>query len=305
MVPAAEIPVSQFKRLRDAAIAIVLLALPFFVLSANLRDPTRTNAVDQAVLQVTAPAQYAATWAARWVSDLLEEYVYLVEVQEENERLRAELARIERDRHVLEAERLENRRLRSLLQLRERVGAEVIAASVIGRDVSPFFRVTRLDLDRGARDRVRPGMPVIASSGLVGQVRRTWGRYCDVLLTVDRTSAVDVVIQRTGARGMLRGTGEDDRYMTRVQYLGREDAVRVGDLVHTSGLGQRFPASILVGRVTRIVRQDFGLYQQVEVTPAVDLSTLDEVLVLTEGAREQSVVEAGQSGREEDPVEEL
>ena len=54
-----------------------------------------------------------------------EEYVYLVEVQEENERLRAELARIERDRHVLEAERLENRRLRSLLQLRERVNRTV------------------------------------------------------------------------------------------------------------------------------------------------------------------------------------
>jgi rod shape-determining protein MreC len=90
---------------------------------------------------------------------------------------------------------------------------------------------------------------------------------------------------------MLRGTGEDERYMARIQYLGREDALRVGDLVHTSGLGQRFPPSILVGRVTRIVREDFGLYQEVEVSPAVDFSRLEEVLILTEGALGDTVAD--------------
>lgn len=283
---------NQFRRLRDAAICVVLLALPFFVLEAHLRDPARMNPLDRVLLQATAGIQSLAAGAARWVSDVLEDYVYLVEVRQENERLRARIARLEEERQRLRAEGLENRRLRSLLQLRERLGGEVIAAHVIGRDVSPFFRVTRIGLDRGERDRVRPGMPVVAAQGLVGQVRRTFGSSCDVLLIVDRTSAVDVTIQRTGARGMLRGTGEDERYMARIQYLGREDSVRVGDLVHTSGLGQRFPASILVGTVTRIVRREFGLWQDVEVTPAVDFSTLEEVLILTEGSRMQSLVEA-------------
>lgn len=283
---------NQFKRLRDAAISAVLLLLPFFVLSAHLRDPARTNWLDEIVLGATSAFQSVAAGAARSVSDVVEEYVYLVEVQEENERLRARVARLEEERQRLSSEGIENRRLRSLLQLRERLGGEVLAAQVIGKDVSPFFRVTRIELDRGEREHVRAGMPVVAAQGLVGQVRRTWGRYCDVLLVVDRTSAVDVTVQRTGARGMLRGTGETERYMARVQYLGREDAVRVGDLVHTSGLGQRFPASILVGRVTRIVRQDFGLWQEVEVTPAVDFGSLEEVLILTEGSREQSLVDA-------------
>ena len=145
-------------------------------------------------------------------------------------------------------------------------------------------------------------MPVITSEGLVGQIRRSWGqgRYSDVLLTVDRTSAVDVVIQRTGARGILRGTGEDDRYLGQIQYLRREDDIRVGDLVHTSGLGQRFPASILVGRVTRIVRREFGLSQEAEITPAVNFSSLDEMLILTEGSRSQSIADVPDEAVDED-----
>ena len=133
-------------------------------------------------------------------------------------------------------------------------------------------------------------MAVVSARGLVGQVLRTGGRYSDVLLTVDRTSAIDVVIQRTGARGMLRGTGEDDRYLCRIQYLRRDEEVEAGDEVYTSGLGQRFPAAILVGTVVSVRRQEFGLYQEAEVLPAVDFSTLEEVLVLTEGSREQTAV---------------
>ncbi len=294
---------SQFKRLRDAAIAILLLAVPFFVLNANLREPGRTNSLDQVILQFSAGIQSLATAAARWVSGALEDYVYLVEVQEENDRMRAEIARLTQREEQLSAEALENRRLRSLLSLRERLGGDVIAAQVIGRDVTSYFRVTRIEVDRGERDHVREGMPVVAARGLVGQIRRTWGRYSDVLLLVDAGSAVDVIVQRTGARGMLRGTGEDERYMSRIEYLGRDDEVRVGDLIHTSGLGQRFPASILVGRVTRIVRSDSGMFQEVEVAPAVDFSTLDEVLVLTEGSREQARAETLEDDEEPDTAE--
>ena len=283
---------SSFKRFRDAAICVVLLAIPFFFLNANLKDPddpSNTNALDRTVLSISSPIQSAAAATARWFSGVWQDYIYLVDVKQDNDRLRSENARLTEQNRRLHYEALENRRLRSLLQLRERIGGELVGAQVISRDVSRFFRVTRLRLDRGERDRVRAGMPVITSEGLVGQVRRSWGRYSDVMLTVDRTSAVDVVVQRTGARGMLRGTGQDDRYLAQIQYLRRQDDIRVGDLVHTSGLGQRFPASILVGRITRIVRREFGLSQEAEVTPAVNFSSLDEVLILTEGSRARSL----------------
>lgn len=280
---------SPLRRFRDAALCVALLAVPFFFLNANLKEPSRINAVDRTLLTISAPVQVAATRGARWFSDILQDYVYLTEVKAENDRLRAESARLQDENRRLRHEALENQRLRSLLQLRERIGGELIGAQVVGRGVSSFFRVTRLRLDRGDRDRVRAGMPVVTADGLVGQIRRAWGKYSDVLLSVDRTSAVDVVIQRTGARGMLRGTSEDDRYLARIQYLRREDDIRIGDLVHTSGLGQRFPASILVGRIVRVVRREFGLYQEAEVSPAVNFSSLEEVLILTEGSRQSSI----------------
>ena len=278
-----------FRRFRDAAIVAALVAIPFFFLKANLTEPEDTSWLDRLVLQASAPIQYVATQVSNGVSSVIEDYVWLVDVSAENERLHEDNARLRQRVRELERVESENGRMRDLLALREQIEGETYSAQVIGKEVSQFFRVTRVRIDRGERDFVRAGMPVVAAEGLVGQVRRTWGRYADVLLTVDRTSAIDVVIQRTGARGMLVGTGESDRYLCRIQYLQREEQVEVGDEVYTSGYGQRFPANILVGRVTRVVREDFGLYQEVEVVPAVDFATLSEVLILTSGSREQAL----------------
>lgn len=279
---------NQLRRFRDAAVAVVLLVLPFFFLSANLKDPSEAGLVDQGLLKISAPLQYVATESASALGGLLEEYVYLVEVGRENDRLRDENDRLREDNRLLRVQAGENDRLRDLLELRERLPGETISAEVVTREFSPYFRVMRVRLDRGARDRVRAGMPVVSAQGLVGQIRRTTGHYADVLLTVDQESAIDVVVQRTGARGMLRGTGESNRYLCRMQYLRREDEVEVGDEIYTSGLGRRFPAAILVGRVVRVERREFGLYQEVEVSPSVSFSDLEEVLVLTTGSREQA-----------------
>lgn len=280
-----------FRRFRDAAIVAVLVALPFFFLKANLTNPEEMGPIDRMVMQASAPIQYVSTQVADGVSSVVEEYVWLVDVHAENERLHEENARLQHQVRLLRHVTEENERLRELLQLRDQIEGETHSAQVIGKEVSDFFRVMRVRLDRGERDLIRPGMPVVSPEGLVGQVRRTWSRYSDVLLTVDRTSAIDVKVHRTGARGMLRGTGDTDRYLCRIQYLRRDEEVQVGDEVYTSGLGQRFPANILVGRVTRIVREEFGLYQEAEVTPAVDFSSLEEVLILTAGSREQAVAE--------------
>jgi len=281
---------NYFRRFRDAAISMALLVLPFFFLRTNLREPSEHTVLDSVILKASAPIQFFAVESARVVSDVLEEYFYLVEVRRDNDRLRMENARLREEHRELRMQARENRRLRELLQLRDRMGGESISAQVISRDFNPgVFRITRVAVDRGERDLVRVGMPVVSSEGLVGQIRSTTGRQADVLLTADRSSAIDVIIPRTGARGMLVGTGENSRYACRIQYLRREDEVRVGDEVYTSGLGQRFPASILVGRVSKVDRQEFGLHQEAEVFPAVNFGNLDEVLILTTGSREQSL----------------
>jgi len=287
---------SYFRRFRDAFFALVCLTMPFLVLKAHLAEPEEQSALDSGILNASGPLQWVATEAALAASNVIEDYVYLVDVKRENERLQLENERLRDEARPLRLAGRENRRLRILVGLRERLGGEAVSAQVIAKEISHFFRVTRIRIDRGERDFVRSGMPVVSTQGLVGQVRRTWGRYADVLLTVDRTSAIDVIVQRTGARGMLRGTGQDDRYICRIQYLEREDEVRVGDEVYTSGMGQRFPASILVGYVTNVRQRDFGLFQEAEVTPSVRFSSLEEVLILGSGSRQQEA----SSGTEEE-----
>jgi rod shape-determining protein MreC len=276
-----------FRRFRDAAVCVVLLALPFFFLRANLRDPSQTSTTDRALLQASAPIQYVAKQLANGVSGVIQDYVYLVDVKRDNDRLRDENARLREANFNLQAAAAENRSLRRLLALREQLKGTLLSAQVIGKEISPYFRVIRLQLDRGDRDRVREGMPVLTSDGLVGQVRRTLGRHSDVLLVADKDSAIDVVVQRTGARGILKGTGNDHHYLCQLEHLAREDEVKPGDLVVTSGLGQRFPASILVGRVEAVSKKDYGLYQEASVQPTVNFSRLEDVLIMTSGSRGQ------------------
>ena len=279
-----------FKRYRDELAALVLLAVPLLFLRANLRDPTRTTMLDRWLLQVSAPMQWVAVRVARGTSTLLQEYTYLVDVRRENDRLSYENARLKQEVQNLESLDRENARLRQLLALREELRGEAISARVIAKDISPLFRVLRIRLDRGQDDRVSAGMPVVSNEGLVGQISRVFDRYADVMLTVDEGSAVDVVVQRTRSRGMLRGLGETESYKARIQYLLRADEVQVGDAVITSGLGRRFPPNLPVGTISNVEKREFGLYQLAEVAPAVDFARLEEVFVLTSGARETSTV---------------
>ncbi len=274
------------RRLREALLTALLLTIPFLVLGANLKEPHRINPVDRFLLRVSVPVQSLASRAASFVSEGLEEHVYHVEVVRENRQLQARLAYLESEAQRHNAAVAENERLRALLGLRERIVAPSVGATVIAKDLfSGFFRVARIRLDRGSADRVSPDMAVVSPEGLVGRVRRVFDRYCDVLLTVDRLSGVDVVVERTGARAVVWGTDEASRYVMEAQMLDDSDALLPGDLVHTSGLGLQFPAGILVGRVARVLERRPGDRQRVEVTPSVNFGALEEVLILTDGAR--------------------
>ncbi|MGD8318695.1 MAG: rod shape-determining protein MreC [Myxococcales bacterium] len=277
---------NYFQTIRDAAILLALVIIPAAFLRANLRDPSELSWLDRGLLQVSGPVQYVGQWAADGATSLIEEYVYLVDVERNNDHLRAENDRLRREMRVLRADAQRTYELESLLGLRERLETETLSARVIAKDISPSFRVVRLAVDQGERSGLRAGMPVISNDGLVGQIRRVSGRFADVLLTVDPESHVDVVVGERRARGRLEGIGERERYRCLIQFDRPDDQVAVGDEVFTSGLGKKFPASILVGYVSRIGDQEFGLHQEGEVTPSVDFTRLEEVLILTSGPKD-------------------
>ena len=270
---------SPFKRYRDTVIVVLLLAAPFFFLRASVRNPSELTPLDEAVLRIAAPLEYVSAALARGVSSLIGEYVYLVDVKADNNRLSYENARLRARSSELERTQAENRRLRRLLGMRDTVPDETVSAVVVGKDTTEYFRVAHLVVDT-PNPRVRVDMPVISLNGTVGTVERVAGEKVAVELAVDSGFGVDVIVERTGARGFVRGTGDRSRYLVRVEYVQRTDEVEVGDLLVTSGVGCRFPKGVPVARVTKVEPRDFGIYQSVVAEPTVDFSRLEEVLII-------------------------
>lgn len=270
---------SPLKRYRDAAIIVTLLALPFFVLRANMKRPESLNAVDRVILRISAAPQFWVASMAGGVSDLWGSYVYLVDVKADNDRLAYDNARLRENVHRLERDEVENRDLRRLLQLKNGTPGDAISAEVVGKDFTEYFRVTRVILDRGAKD-VRAGLPVISPDGVVGKTLHVAGDAIDVQLSVDAAFGIDVEDERTKTRGYVRGTGDPTRYACKVGMVNSEDVVETGDLLVTSGKGKFFPRGIPVAKVTKVQKRELGRDQDVDAVPTVDFSRLDSVLIL-------------------------
>lgn len=255
---------------------LVLLAL---MLRASVRAPERLGPVDRLLVRITAPMQSVAVRLLSQISQSWTHYVSLVGVQRDNERLQAENAQLRMQ--LLAATQLAGRaeRLQKLLDLRSQVLSDTTAAQVIGLEVSRQFRVMRLRLDRGGAE-IKPGMPVLSAGGIVGRILRVVGPYSDVQLSTDPRSSVDVLLPRTGSRGVLKGVTNDTNYVSRIEYLVQKDEVQVGDEVVTSGLGGIFPPDMAVGRVVRLRKSAASMYQEVEVAPVVDFGKLREVMIV-------------------------
>jgi rod shape-determining protein MreC len=278
--------VSPLAKYRDAGLVLLLLAVPFFFLRANMKRPEDLSAVDRVVLRVSAPIEFASSRLARGVSNVWGSYVYLVDVKADNERLAYDNARLRETVHRLEQKETENRELRRLLQLRESLPGDLVSAQVTGKDFTEFFRVTRVVLDRGSRN-IRPHMPVVSPDGVVGAVLRVAGDAVDVQLSVDAAFGIDVEDERTRARGFVRGTGDPSRYACKVENVDSRDEVEIGDLLVTSGKGKWFPRGIPVARVTKVIKREPGRDQEIEASPTVNFSRLDNVLILVTPPQEE------------------
>jgi len=290
------------RRTRRLLLTALLLAVPALLLRSSIKSPEHMNALDRVVVRLTAPLQAALVRGGQYLGDVWSHYVFLVHVKRDNERLMAENASLRAQ--LFSQSQLSGRveRLERLLDLRRQISADTLAAQVIGVETSRQFRVlrVRIDLSRsttGGREAhpgpleagrespsvvvpPGPGLPVLSPSGVVGRIVRVAGPFADVQLATDPRSSIDVVLPRTGSRGVLKGVASDTSYLCRVDYVVQKDDVQVGDVVLTSGLGGLFPRDVPVGKVVKLRKSDASLYQEVEVEPLVDFGKLREVLVV-------------------------
>ncbi|HXI55787.1 MAG TPA: rod shape-determining protein MreC [Polyangia bacterium] len=267
------------KRVRESVIVAAMLLLAVIVLRLSAKSPGELSTLDRGILHAVSPAQAAMSSIARAIGGVAGRYVELVHVRGENDELRRENSRLRTE--LLETRRLaqESGRYQRLLGLKDLTPAETLAARVISIDASPYFRVARVELDRG-EGTVRRGMPVLTPEGVVGRINRVAGKTSDIMLLVDPRSAIDVFVPRTGGRGILRGKSGENGYRCSIEYLVRGDQVREGDKVVTSGLGGAFPRDLAIGKVSKVMAGTVNMYQEVEVTPDVDFARLSEVLVV-------------------------
>lgn len=259
--------------LRITAGCILLAALLFY--SLNIRQKESTNSFERVVLGIAAPIAEVVSRVDAFFSGIWDNYVFLVGVQKENVKLRDTVGKLN-TRLISDRENLlENERLKKLLQLKEAMDSPTIAASVIGEDATPWFRT--VIIDRGSVDGIREGMPVVASAGIVGRIVRRAANSSRLLLITDHASAVAATIERSRARGVVKGKGAGQ---CSLEFSERGEDVKVGDIVVTSGIGGVFPKGIPIGEVTMVKKGEFGIFQTVELRPFVSMSRLEEVLVL-------------------------
>jgi len=162
----------------------------------------------------------------------------------------------------------------------------MMPASVIGVDSSAWFRTVLLD--RGERDGVKRGMAVVTPQGVVGHVVAASSHAAKVLLLIDNSSAVDVTVERSRARGIVEGEREN---FCALKYVVHGDDVQVGDRLVSSGMGGFFPKGLPVGNVTEISPEKHGLFQRAIVQPSVDFNKLEEVFVILELSPQQKLLE--------------
>lgn len=153
---------------------------------------------------------------------------------------------------------------------------ETVTAEVIGIDTTGFLRT--IIVNRGTRDGIAIGMPVVSGNNLVGRVTQVTANAAQVLLINDQSSAVSARLQTTRRQGSVIGLPGGGLRMTFIP-LGSE--IIPGDLVITSGLGGNFPPDLIIGQITSVRQFEFELYQEVEMRSFVNFDTLEFVLIIT------------------------
>ena len=251
------------------------------VFSLNVPHNREANVLERSVLSVLSPLLQPVFRISRFVEDMWDGYIQLVDTHRENNRLREDIRGL--NLRVLEGNEavLANQRLERLLDMKKSIKAPTIAATVIGEDVTSWFRT--LVISRGSSSGIREGMAVISADGVVGQTVKVSSSTSRVLLLTDHASGISATIQRSRARGVVKGKGE---MLCSLEFTTREEDVKVGDTVITSGIGGLFLKGLPIGEVTMVKRGEYGIFQTVSIRPAVNLPHLEEVLVVQWGGYE-------------------
>jgi len=223
-----------------------------------------------------APVQDGVAWLVRPLGEAAGSLGELFSLRSENQRLRDRVASLEERRRTFTDLAQEHAELQELLAMRDATALPTVAARAVALAPSNFEWTITIDV--GADDGVERNMPVVNGQGLVGRVIQVGATSARVLLAIDPSFAAPARLAASGAVGSIEGRGGDPMLL---RLLGPAGTVEVGDEVVTSTYqGGIFPAGIPVGVVTAAAQAGRPLSPELAVSPFVDFSRLDHVLVV-------------------------
>jgi len=267
---------NPFFRYRGLSVLIFVLLLSFLLLTYQVRfSQERASLPKKLVMTVVAPFLRAIQNSSAFFSSLWTGYADLRYVRQENRTLQEEVDRLKREEMFLLEAKRENERLHQVLQLREHTSPPTIAARVIGKDPSNWFR--SILIDKGFKEGINKNTAVFCPQGLVGRVIEVLERTSRVQLITDPNCAVGALVQPSRVGGVV--VGEVGPFC-RLRFLPQDAEIQVGDSVLTSGLSGLSPKGIPIGTVSAVHKKENALFQEAEVLPRVDLFSVEEVLIM-------------------------
>jgi len=262
---------------RYQTVTVVCIIVVLFVVAVLLFfiPSEETGFFRKVTLDVVAPGEGVIGSAFQEVENTWKRYIFLVGLEEENRELRQRVAALSGEVNASREMLLECVRLRSLLGLKNSMDLPTVAARVVGRNRAFLFK--SFVIDKGTADGVKVGFPVVVAGGVVGRIIEASWNTSKVLLIVDYNSRIDAFVQKSRIRGILEGC----RDLTCVlKYVPRTEEVSVGEPVVSSGLAGVYPKGLLLGRIEEVKKEEAGLFQEIKVSPIVNVEKIEEVIVI-------------------------
>ncbi len=262
---------------RRTKIVINCAILIMAVYSLSQRDYVflRTSYADKLIIDILGPVQESITSVQRGLSSYFHHYVANVSASKENLVLKNKIYELQNEIFLGQESIKESGRLKELIQYGEVIQRKKILARVVSWDSSNEYKVVRIN--KGLKDGVKLQSAVTSSEGLVGYVYRLTDHFADVITILDPNNRVDGTVERLRSHGIVEGYKNNRCVM---KYVNRTEPIILNDIVMSSGLGNVYPKGIKIGFVSKIERETYGITQHIEITPFVNFSKLEEVMVL-------------------------
>lgn len=272
-------PPPMFRRSLSPSARMGLVAIATIVLMVVDSRWQMGQSVRAGIATVLKPLQWVGAQPVKAV-DLMGSYVTTVEsAQQTKEQATLQIAQLALKAQRTELLMRENAALRELLGLQQQLPMQARAAEVAHEAADPFVR--KVILNKGSRQGIVQGSPVIDGRGLLGQVVRVFPLSSEVLLLDSPQQAVPALNNRTGERSLVYGDSQQPRgNALEIRFLANTEDVQVGDAIVTSGVGGIYPAGLPLGTVSVVERRNNSAFLRVQLTPAAHMLSVDHVLVL-------------------------